>query len=246
MENTLLRRMEDLARRCDRSNVLTHSHFLVPAEQAQVLTWHRQGGLPPLVLHGGHEDCERKVAFFLPDYLSPADFDPCEELSALALQASFGTPGHRDYLGALLGLGVQREFVGDLWVKDDTAWVFCLPSVAGRLAELTQAGRITVRARPVAPEQVPSVLRDGTQVRFTLASPRFDAALGSLFRLSRTAAARLIAAGAASLNGLPCLKADAPVAEGDVLSLRGYGKGRLLELGGSSRKGRIFVTALRY
>ena len=84
------------------------------------------------------------------------------------------------------------------------------------------------------------------EIRFTVQSPRFDAVLSETFRLSRTGAAKLIAAGAASLNYLPCEKNDAPVSEGDVISLKGYGKAEIREIGGASRKGRLFVSAEIY
>ena len=74
-------------------------------------------------------------------------------------------------------------------------------------------------------------------------SLRFDAVLGETFRLSRTQAVKLIAAGAASLNYLPCLKNDASLSEGDVISLKGYGKATVAEIGGKSRKDRLFLTA---
>lgn len=77
-------------------------------------------------------------------------------------------------------------------------------------------------------------------------SPRLDAVCAGMFRLSRTEAARQIEAGFVSLNYEECLKTDVPVREGDVLSLRGKGKGRLLTFGGNSRKGRIFVTTEIY
>ena len=77
-------------------------------------------------------------------------------------------------------------------------------------------------------------------------SPRLDAVCAGMFRLSRTEAARQIEAGAVSLNYDECLKTDAQVGEGDVISLRGAGKGKLAEIGGSSRKGRQFVTVEVY
>ena len=87
------------------------------------------------------------------------------------------------------------------------------------------------------------ILLNGKPVRF--ATP-FDALAAGMFRLSRTEAARQIEAGNLSLNYAECLKCDAPVSAGDILSLRGAGKGRVSEIGGSSRKGRLFVTAEVY
>ena len=89
---------------------------------------------------------------------------------------------------------------------------------------------------------MPEPERKRQAIRFTVQSLRFDAVLAETFRLSRTQAVKLIAAGAASLNYLPCLKNDAPVSEGDVLSLKGRGKATLAEIGGRSRKDRLFLT----
>ena len=239
----LLKRIDDLVRRCEKANLLTATTFLTPAEQGAVVSYVNRLPGCRMVLHGGGPDCERRVAFFLPDWLEAADFEPGEAMAALRIDAYYGTPGHRDYLGALLGLGVRREWVGDIRVDGQTAWVFCLPSVAEQLAGLEQAGRVSVKAAVVPRSAVPEPERKRKEVKFTVQSPRFDAVLGESFRLSRTQATKLIAAGAACLNYLPCLKNDAPVSEGDVISLKGYGKATVAELGGQSRKGRLFVTA---
>lgn len=239
----LLRRAEDLLARCDRRGCITSTAFLTPAEQAAVEAYFRRRPGCRLVFFGGHPDCERRAAFFLPDWLDAADFDPWAEIRALKITASFGTPGHRDYLGALLALGVRREWIGDIRIDGQTAWVFCLPSVAGQLSGLTQAGRVSVKAEEIPAREVPEPVLRRKAVTFTVQSPRLDAVLSETFRLSRTVAARQIAAGFASLNHLPCLKSDAPVREGDILSLRGFGKAEIRSIGGESRKGRLFVTA---
>lgn len=190
MEEDLLRRAADLAERCERTASVTSTAFLTPAEQYALTNWARHRDCT-LVLHGGAEGCERRAAFFLPFYLTPADFDPAEHLRAVQFSAPFAAPGHRDYLGAILGLGIRREWVGDIVVQAHGAFVFCLPSVEPELRTLEQVGR----------------------------------------------------AGAVHLNYAECLHPDAPVAAGDVLSLRGAGKGAVTEVGGQSRKGRQFVTA---
>ena len=239
----LLKRIDDLARRCDRANIITSTAFLTPAEQAAAVQYARGLSGCRMILNGGKPDCERRAAFFLPPWMEEADFLPDEDLSVLRLEAFYGAPGHRDYLGALLALGVRREWVGDIWLQGQLAWVFCLPSVAGQLSGLEQAGRVSVKTAIAALSDVPAPERKRREVKFTVQSLRFDAVLGETFRLSRTQAVKLIAAGAASLNYLPCLKNDAPVSEGDVISLKGYGKATVAEIGGKSRKDRLFLTA---
>ena len=123
------------------------------------------------------------------------------------------------------------------------AFVFCLPSVEPELRSLEQVGRAGVKAAAVPLSAVPVPERKVRPVTFTVQSARLDAVVSGMFRLSRTSAAAQIRAGAVHLNYAECLRPDAPVAPGDVLSLRGAGKGAVTEVGGVSRKGRQFVTA---
>ncbi len=248
MENhELLRRAEDLLKRCERSGSLTQTGFLTPAERCQLEGWaKRQPGARP-VFSGGHPDCERTVCFFLPDYMEPDWFEPGEYLRAFALTAAFGgEPGHRDYLGALLGMGIGREWLGDIWVRGGTATVFCLPSVERHLLSIDKVGRFTVTAKPLALDELPAPERRVKEKSFSVQSLRLDAVVGGLFELSRSEAAREIEEGLVSLNYSLCQKTDAPVREGDILSLRGRGKGRITGLGGTSRKGRQFVNGEVY
>lgn len=240
----LLRRAEDLSRRCQKTASITATTFLTPAEQAALERWASYQTGCTLLLRGGHPDCERKAAFFLPDYLDEAFFEESAQIKVVRAVAGFGEPAHRDYLGAALGLGIRREWLGDIWITGSTAYLFCLPSVEFHLlGSLDKVGRYGVRLSEIELCAVPAPERKVQQRSFTVQSPRLDAVLSGLFSLSRTAAVGLIQSGAATLNYLPCLKPDAPVSPGDVISLRGHGKGSVTELGGNSRKGRLFVKA---
>lgn len=244
MENQeFIKRITDLADRCERSGSVTYTGFLTPAEQ-YALKALRIPAEATFHLSGGGEGCERQIAFFLPWYLSPEDFDPAEYIRAVKLTACFGEPGHRDYMGAALGLGIKREWIGDIRVMGAECYIFCLPSVEPLLLEeLNKVGRYGVKTAALSPVDVPLPERRVKTVTFTVKSLRLDAVTGAMFGLSRTAAADLIRMGAASLNYSECDKVDAPVKEGDVISLRGHGKGTLAAQGGKSRKDRLFLTA---
>ena len=243
--NELIRRAEELSERCQRSGVLTHTGFLSPAEQYKIETWSGRSGAR-LLLHGGGEGCERAAAFFLPDWMEEDAFDPAEYLSALRLTAYYGEPGHRDYMGAILGMGIGREWLGDIRVDGKLAYVFCMPSVLRHLLGIEQVGRVSVKAEELPLTAVPAPKREVKELSFSVMSMRLDAIAAGLFHLSRTEAARLIEAGFLQLNYEECLKTDKAVREGDVLSLRGAGKGKITGTGGTSRKGRLFVYAELY
>lgn len=241
-KHELIRRAEDLRDRASRSGTVTHTGFLTPAERYQLEGWAKHAGAR-LIFHGGGSDSERTAAFFLPDWMEEDAFEPADYFSALRLRAYFGVPGHRDYLGAILGMGVGREWVGDILVQEDGSFLFCMPSVLRHLLGIDKVGRVSVKAEEIPLDQVPVPVRQVRQESFSVMSLRLDAVLGGMFHLSRTEAARQIEAGAVSVNYEECLKCDRIVREGDVISLRGAGKGSVTGTGGTSRKGRTFVYA---
>ncbi len=241
--NELIKRAEDLYNRSQRSNMLTMTAFLTPAERIQIESWGKHLCADRLLFCGGIEECERTAAFFLPDYLDREDFCPEEYINALHMTAHFGTPGHRDYLGALLGMGVGRERIGDIIITGNDAYVFCLPTVAGHLKSIDKVGRVSVTTEEIALSDVPTGTRELERVSFSVMSQRLDAVAAGMFHLSRTEAAKHISAGNVSLNYEQCFKPDCTVHEGDIISLCGAGKGCIAGTGGTSRKGRLFVYA---
>ncbi len=244
MSDELIRRGEDLRERCERTCSVTNTAFLTPAEQYALSAWSRRAADCRMILRGGVEGAERCAAFFLPFYMEETDFDPGEYIRCIKVTAGFGQPGHRDYMGAVLGLGIKREWLGDIMVEGSTAHIFCLNTVADHLlASLDKVGRYGVKTREIPLSEAPVPKREVKEVTFSVMSLRLDAVAAGMFNLSRTSAAGMIAAGEVSLNYSECLRPDAIVQPGDIVSVRGCGKGSLASVGGQSRKGRTFVTA---
>ncbi len=243
MEEELIRRAEDLAARCERTGCVTLSHFLTPAECFALERWAPSRPDVQMLLHGGYDGAERRAAFFLPEWMDASEFDPAEYVCALEGVAAFGAPGHRDWLGAVLALGIGREWLGDLLVEGNRAVLLCMPSVQQHLLlNLDKVGRCGVRLRTLSLDALLPPERSMEERTFSVQSPRLDAVCAGTFRLSRSAAAQQIAAGLLSLNYSVCLRPDVPVKDGDILSLRGKGKALVLDAGSrESKKGRHFV-----
>lgn len=240
----LFRRLEDLRRRCEKQSVVTEGGFLTPAERLAVENRFRQSDESRIFLSGGSADCERQMVFFLPWYMESEELPLADYIRCIRIHCPFGSPGHRDYMGSVLGLGIRREWLGDIRLVEKDAYVFCQPSVAPLLLqELTHVGRCGVKTEEIPLEEVPVPERKVKRLSFTVKSMRLDAVAGEMFSLSRTSAAEAIRLGAVTLNYSVCDKTDAPVKEGDILSMRGHGKGSILEIGGLSRRERLFITA---
>jgi RNA-binding protein YlmH len=118
----------------------------------------------------------------------------------------------------------------------------CLPELGGYIIEnFTKAGRVGLEASAIGLDELPTRAEELTIKTNTVASPRLDAVLSAAFGMSRVKAAELIATGHVSLNHQVCLRTDKEVTENSLLSVRGLGRAKLLEIGGLSRKGRSMI-----
>ena len=131
---------------------------------------------------------------------------------------------HRDYLGAILGLGIERSLVGDIIVRDRRAWFFCLASAADMLASSLAQVRRTAVAAEITTADVPELQPRYAPVRLNVASERLDAVISAFAGISRGQADKLFAAGKVFVNGRMTEDRSTRLKEGDVLSVRGTGK----------------------
>ena len=198
---------------------------------------------------GGAELSEREVCCYLPDYLDD-DWLFSADGPIAAVRASFFEEGkltHRDFLGSLMGCGIKRETVGDIFVSAGSCDFLVLREILPYLLQnLVSAGRTKLHVEEIAlcdlhiPEQAVKTVRD------TVSSLRLDGIVSSGFSISRGKAADYIAAGKCELNYLPCQKGDKAVSEGDKISVRGLGKILLKTVGGNTKKGRISIEISRF
>ena len=249
-ERLLLARVLDKLELARDRGVPSHTGFLSPHERAVVEGLIRAEGWPRHLFFGGFADAERTVCAFLPDWLEEEDWLAGQEYNPIrALRCTWtgGSLTHRDFLGSILGLGLDREKVGDLLVGDGVCDVLVLEDVADfLLLHLEQAGRVHLKVSAISLEMVSPPPVQVRTIRDTVSSLRLDAVASSGFSISRGKAADLISSGKVQLNHQECLKPDRPVNEGDTLSCRGFGKCMVKEVGGPSKKGRIMIVLERY
>ena len=214
----------------------------IPAEWQGMAVHEAREADVAVTLDGGHPDAERLQVCFHPREEEPRFTARWLEIS---WNARFASPDHRDLLGSLMGLGIDRAYMGDLVTGEGRAWLYALEQIVERLpTEWTQAGRttITVKALDEAPE-LPAA--SGQLVRVTVPSLRLDAVLSAVLKTSRVAAAERIRSGEVSVDHRQELRTDHPVGEGTLLSLRGTGRVRIREVGEATRKDRLpLVTEL--
>lgn len=247
-ERLLLSHAMDRLRLAGQRGVPAATAFLSPAEIAAVERLIAASGHPAHVFTGGYEEAERRLCVFLPDWLDPEALDPADFLSAV--RAVWRAPDgltHRDFLGALMGIGIKRETVGDILVGQGSCDLILLPEITPFvLQNLESAGRAKLALAELPLSELHIPVGEVKTVHATVSSLRLDAVAAAGFSVSRSKLAEAIAAGRVSLNWRAVTRPDAAVTEGDVISCRGLGKCRLAAVGGLSRKGRIAVTLERY
>lgn len=197
---------------------------------------------------GGYPEAERVVLIFPADWQDEESILSGSGCPVAVLRAEYRPEdvlSHRDFLGALMGLGVERDTIGDILPREGSCDIVLMRTVLPYvLQNLTSAGRASLRLREV--ERAESREAEFRLIRDTVASLRLDAVVGSGFSLAREKAAAAIRTGRVAVNGLECLKPDKAVEAGSRISLRGLGKIELSEVGGLSRKGRTQIIIKRY
>ncbi len=150
---------------------------------------------------------------------------------------------HRDYLGAILGLGLRREKVGDIIVTgENAAQVVVAPEILPvLLTQLDAVGRHSVRVREIRADELIFAAPRVREIRATVASLRLDAVASAGFGVSRSKITPAIRAGQLKLNWQSVKNAGASVKEGDVIAYAGRGRLELARITGESRKGRVQI-----
>lgn len=251
------------------------SGFLTPLEQRIAFdTAKSEGAEYRCFFWGGAGDAERRILVMLPDWLTPEQpllcgpFDEEREDAIREIMASGADSGeikdavcaveitsgkftaleHKDYMGALLALGIKRETLGDIVpLESGRAVAFLLPHAAAFVGEnLEKAGREGVKVEKVT-------LPDGYRIPWefetltdTVMSLRLDGIVKSLCKVSREDAQSLVEKGEVTLNYICETEKDKPVCKGDVISVRGYGKFIYDGDRGVNRRGRIRFDARKY
>ena len=239
------RRFADIARAAQRSGSPKCSRFLEPPECVDARWAAAQEGAK-LALWGGYDDAERQVAgFYVGEEISRWEW-PVACLQA-QWNARFASAEHRDMLGALMGLGVERAMMGDIQLGEDCAYLFVLDEVADYIAaNLESAGRAKLKLQRIDPSEAKIAPPKGRELRITLASLRLDALVAEGYDISRADAQELIRRGLVKRNHIPCEKGDCRVEEGDLISARGYGRMKLMADLGETKKGRVAARVFRY
>lgn len=202
---------------------------------------------------GGYELAERQMAAFIPDAFSLCPEDeipdhfPISCLQIAPLNQKFADVlNHRDYLGAILNLGIERSKIGDILVTEQSAYLFCCKGMSEFICkELTRIKHTVISCKPVPFSEFDYSPKTEI-IKGSVASIRLDALLALAFKTSRSSLVSLIEAGKIFVNGKMITSNGYTLKEGDLISARGYGRFRYASELSQSKKGRTFVEIEKY
>ncbi len=237
------KRYRELAERCRTRNQYTITGFLGLAELSE---WYEtETGLAyvPYELFGGYDGAERvRLRFGSEDMLGYAEPWPISVLHIRPLSEKFSDDlTHRDVLGAMMNLGIERSVLGDIVMDGNNAWALCDSTIVEYIAD----SLVTIKHTNVScsvTETLPEVaVPEPEEFSVGVASERIDGMIAAIYKLSRNEAAELFRRKLIFRNGRLCENTSAIVKQGDCVTVRGYGRFTYEGISGQSRKGRLYA-----
>lgn len=256
--SVLFARLDDLYRSADQG-LLGSTSFLSPRELHFAMMHLRLGGQSTRVIEwGGYDEAERKKLFILPEYMegvtdaaSFSDYGFEIGISCVSVKGSgYRALSHRDFLGSVLGLGLERDAIGDILIyaeQKPRAVIICSVAVADFICEnLKKVASDTVSASKAELADIVLPERKFLHIADTVASARLDAVVASLLSLSRDKAKNIVLSGYVEVDYEICERPDKVVLAPSTVTIRGAGKFRINSLSDMTKKGRIRLDADKY
>lgn len=238
--------IKDLSDRSKNRGIYTFSSFLTLDEQSVLLSMKKE--LCTVTFFGGTDGCERVCARFgSADDLGYEQPFPIACVGISPLNDKFADElSHRDVLGAVMSLGLERAQIGDIAVRDKRAFVFVNDGKAEYVCEnLTKIRHTDVKCHICEFDPSEPLYKTEPQTVIT-ASDRLDCVIGAAYNLSRSDVGELFESGRVFINGREVRSPSSHARSGDIVSVRG--KGRFVMRGETARtkKGRTVILIEKY
>ena len=230
----------------DRMGIKTFSSFLdLRQKELFISQFNKFPGLNIEFYAGFDGDSERCVACVYNEWDTVETYDFPVVILCSEIRGE-DKLNHRDFLGAIMNLMLKREYIGDILVIDDRCYIACHENMAQVIrTELKKVKRSFVDFE-IYTDKLYYTRSVSQEKSVTVASLRADAVLSAVLNCSRSEASAMIRQGMISVNHLLLKHGDFEIVDGDILSVRKYGKYKLSSDGSKSRKDRFFITYYKY
>lgn len=222
MDKIFENRIKELSDRAYYGSYSVCSDFLNLEQKSSVLSMDLPSGC---TFYGGYEGAERVVAVFGEVYdISFENFE-ISLLKVSPVNSKFSDNlTHRDFLGTLMGLGIERKLIGDILVSGNTGYIFCLEKIADFISdELKRVKHTSVICERIF--KLPDlVIPKGEIEELVVSSLRADTVVSGVYKMSRNVSAKLFSAEKVFVNSVMIENTSYTLSDGDIVSVRGYGR----------------------
>ena len=213
----------------------TSSFFLTPTEQIEATYILKN---MPFSFCGGYEQAERKIIVIGEENASIEEF-----CSLIRICSKNKELTHREVLGSLLGLGIKREIIGDIIISGQTADIIVIKEMKDYILNNMKAvGREKITIKEINFSNIEEFKLNSTIKNITVASLRIDAIISTVYGVSREKSNTIISLEKVMINYLPCINNSKSIKKGDLISVRGYGRIKIIDIIGETRKGRQRIS----
>lgn len=188
------------------------------------------------VSYFGGQSAERKRAIIAPSYFEPTEGDFEEVLIQINYPEKFVSIQHQHVLGTLMSLGIEREQVGDILVGDTIQFVLTKQLESYIMMELTKIKGATVKLDSIPFKDMIQSVENWKIQGSTVSALRLDVVLKEMIHKSRTIAKQLIEKKRVKVNHTIIDSPDFQVQTNDLLSIQGFGRAQIIDIGGRTKK----------
>ncbi len=247
-QQLLYKRLKELSENAYYRGFCTYSDFLNLDEQNLFFNNCKEIVHSQYKIWGGYENAERRVICFYEDDSFSHIYCPVVCLKIVPSNVKFSDKlTHRDYLGAILNLGIDRCKIGDILIIEQAGYVFCRQEISNFIIEqLVRIKHTTVSVFVANEDEVCTIKPVFEEIVGTVSSIRLDAILSVAFHTSRSSLTGLIAGGKVFVNSRLVQSNSYVLKEDDIVSVRGMGKFIFKETNGQTKKNRYKVVLLKY
>lgn len=247
-DELLKKRLAELAKRSYQNNMYTFTGFLNANEQAVFFDMEKELSYAGCTLWGGTENSERRILRFGSEenlgYVEPFPI-ACITIKPL-MQKFADNLSHRDFLGSLMNLGIERSVLGDIYVKDKGAYILCDENMAAYIAENLSRVKHTSMLCTVSSEMPPEIQPELQEMELIVSSDRADAVIAKAYQLSRSQSLELFRSKRIFVNGRQYENNSGILKPEDIVSVRGFGKFVYSGLVQETKKGRYKILIKKY
>lgn len=234
----------DKANSCMKNYDVKQTDFLNPHEIKNAIAILNSNKDIKYTIDGGYDNCERSTIFIYPYYMEYEDIENNLKFIQVEGNFKFKSISHKDYLGALMNLGIKREKIGDIIIHEN----FCQLIVNSDICDfiimnLNKVSRNNVSTFEISRNEIIGSSPNYKEISFTVASNRLDCIISGLYNISRQDSAKYINGERVQVNYEKITSSSKEIEDNSLISVRGKGRAVVVQVGDITKKGRIKVQA---